>query len=53
MFSDATNVPSFWLDQRGQQQRPDLTVAAAEQPPVGLAADDDEPSSRREGAPQI
>src|SRR5829696_2295573 len=39
-------------DERGQQLGPDLAAAAAEQPSVGLAADDDQPSPRGEGTPE-
>src|SRR5829696_175630 len=39
-------------DERGQQLGPDLAAAAAEQPSVGLAADDDQPSPWGEGTPE-
>ena len=38
--------------ERGEQRRADLPVAAAEPPPAGLAAGDDERPARREGAAQ-
>src|SRR4051812_38445574 len=40
-------------DERGEQRRPDLAAAAAQQPSGGLAADDDQPSVRGEGAPEM
>lgn len=52
-FSDAMNVPSFWLTSGGQQVCPELAVGAAEAPPVGLASDDDEPSGSGEGSTEM
>src|SRR4051794_30640653 len=40
-------------DERGEQERADLTVDAAEPASIGLAADDDEPPPASEGAPEV
>jgi hypothetical protein len=38
--------------ERGQQQRPELAVGAAQPPPTRLAADDDQGAPGGEGAPE-
>src|SRR5207244_2077163 len=40
-------------DERGQQERPELTVDAAEPPSTGLTSDDDEPAPGGERAPEM
>jgi len=40
-------------DEAGHERRPDLAAAAAQQPAVGLAADDDQPSPWSERAPEM
>src|SRR3954451_5077402 len=49
-FSLAMKVPRCWPMNGGEHLRPDLAAAAAEQAPVGLPADDDQPAVRGEGA---
>src|SRR4051794_20852634 len=51
-FSLAMKVPRCWPMNGGEHLRPDLAAAAAEQAPVGLPADDDQPPVRGEGAAQ-
>ena len=51
-FSREMKVPSFWLDEPRQHQRPDLAIGAAEPPAAGLASGDDERPLRGERAPQ-
>jgi hypothetical protein len=40
-------------DERGQQERPELTVDAAEPPSIRLTSDDDEPAPGSERAPTM
>src|SRR4051812_19115703 len=40
-------------DERGEQERADLTIDAAEPASIGLASDDDEPSPASERAPEV
>ncbi len=46
-------MPSFWLTSGDRIRAPKLAIEASQPPFVGLASDNDEPSTRSEGPTEV